>query len=215
MKKILLLLLIIISPDYSFSQSGNGTLADPYYGTISGTVIWDPDDYTNGEVYVGSATSGQDLTVDGGHLTILPGTKIIFMLPGSDLIITGTGRLTATGTSADRIIFTRYYPTNPNWGHISFQNMGSAESSIIDYCIIEYGDVRNAGSADNPYRYGGAIHAAFSNLTVSNCILQNNKAKWGGALFVNKDFSPTIKNCIVLNNESTRAGGGFYFWDRS
>jgi len=215
MKKILLLLLIIISSDYSFSQSGSGTLADPYYGIISTTVTWDPDDYTNGEVYVGSTTSGQDLTVDGGHLTILPGTKIIFMLAGSDLIITGTGRLTATGTSSDRIIFTRYYPANINWGHISFQNMGAAESSIIDYCIIEYGDVRNAGTSENPYRYGGAIHAAITNLTVSNCILQNNKAKWGGALFVNKNYSPTIKNCFISNNSSDHAGGGFYFWDGS
>ena len=212
MKKIVILILFIAFPLLADAQlTGNGTYSSPWSGTLSGDATWDGTKYING-----------DITVDNEKLTISPGAIIIFLSEAADMIITGTGQLEADGTAENMIRFTSdddnegdYGETGERWGHISFQSMGSAGTSLIDYCIIEFGDVRTAGTVDNPFRYGGAIHAAFSNLTVSNCILRNNKAKWGGALFVNKNFSPSIKNCYFLNNSSDRAGGGSYFWDGS
>ncbi|HQH24795.1 MAG TPA: T9SS type A sorting domain-containing protein [Bacteroidales bacterium] len=188
--------------------TGDGTYSNPWKGTLAGDQTWNGTKYINGNIIV-----------DNEKLTISPGTIIIFLSRSANLIITGSGQLEAVGTAGNMIRFTAdfnnngvYGETGETWGHISFQNMGNAGPSLINYCIIEYGDVSTAGTADNPYRYGGAVHAAFDDLTISNCIIQNNKAKFGGAVFVNKYFSPTINNCYFFNNKSAHAGGGIYFW---
>jgi hypothetical protein len=188
--------------------TGDGTYSNPWKGTLAGDQTWNGTKYING-----------DVIVDNEKLTIIPGTIIIFLSNSANLIITGTGQFEAAGTAENMIRFTAdfdnngvYGETGETWGHISFQNMGDAGPSQMEYCIIEFGDVTTAGAADNPFRYGGAIHAAFDDLTISNCIIQHNKAKFGGAIFVNKYFSPTISNCYFFSNESTRAGGGIYFW---
>jgi len=208
MKKIFTLFILLLSGTIAYGIDGEGTISNPYYGTISTTREWDPDDYTNGEIYVGTSTDN-DLTIGtGGHLTILGGATIIFTQTTSDLIITGTGRITADADPGNVITFTRA-SGNDNWGHISFQSMGSAGSSIFDFCIIEYGDVKNLSGASG---YGGGIHTDFSDLTVSNCLFRYNTAEWGGAIFVNKDESPSISNCLFLENESDNGGGGIYCW---
>jgi hypothetical protein len=212
MKKILIITILITLPLLlQAALTGDGTYSSPWSGTIEGDATWSGTKYING-----------DIIIDNEKLTISPGAIIIFLTETANLIVTSTGQLEADGTPGSMIRFTSdddndgiYGESGETWGHISFQSMGSAGASLIDNCIIEYGDVRSAGSTDNPYRYGGAIHAAFSNLIISNCILQNNQAKWGGALFVNKSFSPTIMNCRIYNNKSNRGGGGFYFWDGS
>ena len=209
MKELLLMLFLLACPLIAKSQlTGDGTFANPWRGTLSGDATWTGKQYISGSVIV-----------DNGILTIRPGTTIVFLSGSADFIITGTGQLEAVGTAEDMIRFTAdhndngiYGETGERWGHISFQNMGNTGPSLIEYCIIEYGDVTTAGTADNPYKYGGAIHAAFDDLTISNCFIQNNKAKFGGAVFVNQYFSPTINNCYFFNNESTHAGGGIYFW---
>ncbi|NLA48383.1 MAG: right-handed parallel beta-helix repeat-containing protein, partial [Bacteroidales bacterium] len=209
MKKILLNVILIACSSFIYAQlSGDGTYSNPWRGTLFENQVWSGTKYING-----------DVIVDNEKLTISAGTIIIFLSESANLIITGTGQLEAVGTAEDMIRFTAdhndngiYGETGERWGHISFQNMENAGPSLIEYCIIEYGDVTTAGTADNPYKYGGAIHAAFDDLTISNCFIQNNKAKFGGAVFVNQYFSPTINNCYFFNNESTRAGGGIYFW---
>ncbi len=208
MKKIIIIIMFFVLLAVNAALTGDGTFTNPWSGILEGDATWSGTKYING-----------DITVDNEKLTISPGAIIIFLSETADLIITGTGQVEADGAAGSLIRFTsdddndgNFGETGESWGHISFQYMGSAGPSVLDYCIIEYGDVRNAGSSDNPFKYGGAVHAAFNDLTISNCILQNNKAKWGGALFVNQNFSPSIKNCLVFNNESIRAGGGFYFW---
>ncbi len=211
MRRIFTLFIIVLLPVSLLAQSGSGTSGDPYHGTITSSVTWDPDSYTDGEIYVGTA-SVNDLTIgNGGHLTIWPGATIIFTQPGSDLIITGTGRITADAVPANKITFTKA-SGNDNRGHISFQSMGSAGASLFDNCIIEYGDVKNLSGASG---YGGGIHTDFSDLTVSYCIFRYNTAEWGGGIFVNKGESPTIENCLFLENESDNGGGGIYCWDNT
>jgi hypothetical protein len=211
MKKILVFFISILFVASVSGQSGSGTLGDPYYGTISsGSPVWDPVNFTNGEVYVGSGTLGEDLTINGGHLTILPGIKVIFMRVGSDLIINSAGQLTADGTPANQITFTRYYPTNNYWGHIAFQS--TAGTSLIDNCIIEYGNVTGNSS---PSFYGGAIYADINNLTISNCKIQHNRAEWGGGIFVNANKSPSIETSYFYDNFSKEGGGGIYLWNHA
>ena len=209
MKKTYIFLLVLLIPTYLFGEGGDGTSGDPYYGTISTSVTWNSGEYTDGKVYVG--TSGtNDLTIGtDGHLTINNGVTVIFTQPSSDLIITLTGRLTVNGTSPNMVTFTKA-TGNSYWGHISFQNMGLAGASLINYSIIELGDVSgNSGIAG----VGGAIHVDFSNLTISNSIIRDNEATWGGGIFVNANKSPTISNCLIKGNDSDHAGGGIYFWN--
>ena len=116
--------------------TGSGTASDPYSGgTLTGNQTWDPACDT---IYV----SG-DLTIGtGGHLTIADSLFVLFTAANVDLIITGTGRLTADGISTGKITFTADHDDDKNfgesavdndagdwderWGHISFQSMGAA-----------------------------------------------------------------------------------------
>ncbi|MCE5348313.1 MAG: hypothetical protein LLG13_18760 [Bacteroidales bacterium] len=213
MKKILILIILVSLPALlQAALSGNGTYASPWSGTLEGNTTWSGTVYING-----------DITVDNEKLTIDAGTIIIFLSETADLIITGTGQLEANGTSGSRIRFTSdddndgsYGETGERWGHISFQSMGSAGASLIDYCIIEFGDVSSTSLLPvNPCQYGGAIHAAFSNLSISFCEIRSCKAGWGGGIFVGDGQNPTLSNCYIHNNISTNSGGGVYFWKNS
>jgi len=217
MKKIIIFFFSIILALNSFAQSGNGTSDDPYYGTISGSVEWDPDDYSNGEVYVGSTAPNEDLTIiDDGHLTILPGVKVIFMQPGSDLIITGSGILTAEGTTSDTIIFTKA-SGNDNWGHISFEIPGSGTpiegTGSFSYCIMEYGYAATSGT--NPDNAGGGIQVNADDVTITNCLFENNYSNFGGGVTVNAGRNTVIKNSLFNTNTSNQAGGALLLWTNS
>ena len=211
MKKIFSLVSFVALSVFVQAQSGDGSAGNPFYGTITTSVHWTVTN-PGSTVYLGTPANN-DLTIDNnGHLTIDPGITVIFTQLTSDLIITGTGILTANGNNSNRIIFTKASDKS-HWGHISFRSMGSASASIIDYCIIEYGDVSSTALIPaNPNQYGGAIHTDFSNLTISNCEIRNNKAGWGGGIFVGNGKNPSISNCYIHNNTSTTAGGGIYFW---
>ena len=127
MKKIVILIIFIAFPLLADAQlTGNGTYASPWSGTLSGDATWSGTNYING-----------DITVDNEKLTISPGAIIIFLSESADLIITGTGQLEADGTAENMIRFTSdddndgiYGETGERWGHISFQNMGSAGASV-------------------------------------------------------------------------------------
>ena len=209
------ILLIFISVGVNAQFAGSGTFASPYSGgTLVSNATWGSASspiFVNGTLTIGTGASE-------GHLTIEPGVDVIFLSSGSNIIITGLGRLTANGSSTQKILFTAdhdndgsYGEPGETWGHISFQSMGAAGASILSHCIFEYGYSVGTGLAG----YGGALHIAFTNVTVSDCIFRHNRADWGGALFVNQNFSPLIRNCYVHNNTSNRGGGGFYFWNGS
>jgi hypothetical protein len=203
MKKIFIILIIILTPLTLFGQlNGLGTIGSPFNGTFGpgDNLTW------SGTVYVDG-----DIIVDNEQLTISPGTTIVFTTPGADLIITGTGQLNANGTALSQITFTKG-TGNSSWGHISFQNMtaGFTGASIINYCIVEYGQKNSSPS--NIEGYGGGIHAAFTFLTISNSIVRNNYAGWGGGIFVNSNYAPSIVNCLISNNTAANAGGGLYFY---
>ena len=160
MKKLIIVLAFAVVPLLASSQlTGDGSFASPWSGTLAGDATWSGTKYIDG-----------DIIVDNEKLTISPGAVIIFTTEGADLIITGTGQLEASGTAENMILFTadgnndgNYGESGERWGHISFQSMGSAGTSIIDHCIIEFGDVSSTSLLPaNPGQYGGAIHTDFS-----------------------------------------------------
>jgi hypothetical protein len=210
MKKIMLFFIALLIRVSLSGQSGDGlTPGTAYYGTINTTAHWTLS-YNGGTIYVGQGSGNEDLTVGGGgSLIIDPGVTVIFCTQTTDLIITSLGQLSA-GASGSPVLFTRYYPTNNYWGHINFTS--AAGPSTLNNCIIEYCDVtRNSA----PANYGGGIFAGISNLSITNCTIRNNKAEWGGGIFVNTSGHPKIANCYIQNNLSNQGGGGIYLWNYS
>lgn len=206
MKKTLLFFIAIFFGLSVSGQSGDGrTPATAYYGTINTTIRWTVA-YNGGTIYVGQGSGNEDLTIGGsGFLTIDPGVTVVFCTQTTDLTI--SGQLSAGG-SGSPVTFTRYFPTFNYWGHIFFTS--AAVSSTLTNCIIEYGDVtRNTGVAS----YGGGIYADNNILSITNCIIRNNRAEWGGGIFVNQFRHPAVSNCYFLNNFSNQGGGGIYLWN--
>nr|HPM04020.1 hypothetical protein [Candidatus Cloacimonadota bacterium] len=140
-KNLLLIILFIIPLTLSAQWYGDGLSANTaYYGIINSSNAmqdWNIANYPDGVIYVGRSTAGQnDLEIGtGGTLTISQGISVKFCNTASDLRITGTGVLNATGSSADYITFTRN--VQATWGHITFES--STGTSIMLYCIVEYG----------------------------------------------------------------------------
>lgn len=218
MKKILLSCLIAAISGYGFGQlTGTGSAADPYSGgTLITDLTWNPATdtiYMAGDITIGTS----------GHLIVSSGVFVKFVASNVDIIITGTGRITAQGTALSKITFTADHDRDnvhgevgERWGHISFQSMSSdAGPSIFEHCIFEYGDVSSASGSDNPNRYGGAMHLDFSDVAISNCEFRYNKAGWGGAIFVSDGRFPSISNSYIHNNQATTSGGGLYLWRNS
>jgi hypothetical protein len=202
MKRFIILFLIIV-PALSLSgQSGSGTLADPFYGTISTARTWST---SQSPVYVGQSGTRNDLLIaSGGSLDIQPGVIVIFTQGESDLRINGTGILRANGTNVARITFTNL-SGNDYWGHIAFRN--STGTSVLNYCIIENGYSIAFGEGSS----GGGIYANCNNLTISNCIIRNNIAPGYGGGGIYTASSPKIENCLIYSNYSSEYDGGGIF----
>ena len=214
MKKIIFFFLaLLFGASVAGQLVGDGlTSATAYCGTITDNRTW-TFAYNNGIIYVGQI-GNEDLTITtGGSLTIEAGVTVKFCTTSSDLIITNSGILNASGSGSSYITFTKN--DQATWGHISFQNMtaGFTTPSSIDYCIIEFG--KKNSSPSNIEAYGGGLHINFNYVTVSHSIIRNNYAGWGGGIFVNKSVSPAISNCQIKNNTSASSGGGIYVWSRS
>ncbi len=206
MKKIAYFLLLFLCITSNVRAiNGNGSYGFPYNGSLTANMTW------SGVVYV-----NDDIIINGYTLTIIQGSIIVFLTSGTDIIVTGTGILSASGgAGANMIRFSADFNNNGNfgetgerWGHISFQNMaaGFTAPSTINYCIIEFGQKNSS-----PFNFeaaGGGIQIAYSHLTVSNSIIRNNYAGWGGGIYVNEYSSPRIMNCIITNNTAGTTGGG-------
>jgi hypothetical protein len=213
MKKLLFILYFTIIALEVIAESGDGSAANPFYGTISTTVQWSVGSPIYGStVYVG-IIGNTDLTVGtGGHLTINPGITVIFTQLTSDLFITGTGQLTAGG-SGTQVTFTKD-PLKSHWGHMSFQSMsGTPASSTIDNCIFEYG--YSIGTSAQPLLAGGALQIDFNNVTVSNCIFRNNFAYYAGAVMIASNRNTIVTKSRFESNSVDECGGGMIIYSNA
>lgn len=214
MKKIFSLLFILIIPLVVSAQWYGDGLSEStaYYGVINSSYPlpsnqqFNTTNYTGGVVYVGRSGTGQnDLEVGtGGTLTVGQGITVKFCTTTSDLRITGSGILNASGNSSSRVVFTKN--STASWGHITFE--GSTGISVLDFCEISYGSKTGTGLEG----YGGGIQINSSNLTISNSLIHDNTALWGGGIFVNHNVSPIIDNCHFYSNTGVTSGGGIYLW---
>lgn len=195
-------------------------------GPVSGTwTMADPPAIIDGDI---SVPAGETLTIEAG-------VSVMFSGPFS---LTVAGTLTAMGTQAQPIVFTRAEATEAaKWRGIKFDSADDA--SILEYCVIEYtrkdgsyyADVRGGGvtiSACSPtIRYctvrhnyacnanrngaGGAIFVDDGSTSlIEHNHFANNESDSGGAINVGADSRPTIRYNLIENNTAHSSGGGIY-----
>ena len=106
-KKLFVIIgLVFITFSVSAQSGGTGISSDTYWGDISTSPIWSFGTYPGNTVYVGTSANPDLRIITNGYLTIDPGITVVFKELGSDLIITGTGRLTAGGAGS-AVTFTK------------------------------------------------------------------------------------------------------------
>ncbi|MCR9286496.1 MAG: hypothetical protein NXI23_03800 [Bacteroidetes bacterium] len=94
---------------------------------------------------------------------------------------------------------------------ISFVEAGP--HTILDGFTIIDGAANGAGQTGEPCRAGAGIYIKKANPTISNCIVQNNYARDGGAVYNNgigSTCSPSFINCAFYNNRADLDGGAIF-----
>ena len=178
---------------------GDGSMANPYRGTLAGDFTISGTKYFSGNI-----------VVDNERLTLAAGTRLISTSINAIILVNGTGQLVAQGTSSNRILITADIdldgingePTD-TWGNITILSSGT---STISYCTIENG---RRLSAKIGY-YGGGLNLGTSTVTVSNSTIRNCIAGYGGGISIAGSSTPTITRCIVTGNTANEQGGAIY-----
>ncbi|MCK4662192.1 MAG: T9SS type A sorting domain-containing protein [Bacteroidales bacterium] len=196
--------LLILFCFYSISViSQNITAPD----TITENTIWNYDTvFVNNNVFI----------PDNIGLTIEPGTNIIIT---AYYCINIQGNIKAKGTETNKIKFTVSDTTNfsdtstisGGWDGIIFDNTPATnDSSIFEYCILEY------GKAIVDTSKGGVLYVNnFSKIRISNSIIQHNYSyKYGGGLYF-ENSSPIISNNEFYYNITFWYGGGIVIEGKS
>ena len=220
--KIYILLYLFISSN-SYAQTNVS-------GTISSTT-W-------------SASNGPYIVIDdillqeGSTLTIEAGTTVKFL---ADKKFQIKGTLVARGTSSSKITFTsnETSPSAGDWKYIQFYDESTDASfsgttytggSILEYCIVEYGQNSVNINSASPYlhqsefRYSSStgISGGGSTIRINNCdihhnakgisissgsnsiidynIIRDNSPNGGGSVNANFSYN-TIKNNTLSNSK--------------
>jgi hypothetical protein len=131
-----------------------------------------------------------DILVAG--LTIEPGVRVEFL---GDYVFEVAGVLTAIGTEAEPIIFTREQNNTVGWQGIFFNY--SSPGSQLSYCTID-GSINSGIRIDN------------SEPTIGNCLITNNHKSgsaniYGGGIYSNHTL--LLSNCHIVDNSVSATGG--------
>lgn len=147
----------------------------------------------------------------GITLTILPGTYVEFQ---GYFPLSVNGKLLAIGNETEPITFTVHDTAGFSnlldpagaWHGIRFENYYNPDTSVLEYCIIEFG---KAISGDFSNTRGGGICAfGHKNLLVSNCTIRNCYSLSGGGGICLYESNAQIMYTTIVDNGSDSQGGG-------
>jgi len=147
----------------------------------------------------------------GSTLRVLAGVRVEF---AGFHTLTVAGRLLALGAPAAPIHFDsaepwRFAPDSTTagaWGGLRFPfpdaQLGGSQ---LVYCVIEH------AKGIGPAAPGGALSfAAGADHRVENCILRENAADYGGALYCSHYAQPLVVGCLLEGNHAFVSGGAVY-----
>ncbi len=83
-------------------------------------------------------------------------------------------------------------------------NSGEGPDSVFDGFTITNGSQIDGSG-------GGIACISNSSPTISNCVLRENVAKYGGGIFC-KSSSPVVTGCMIADNTASNRGGGVRCW---
>ena len=170
-----------------------------------------------GEVY-GTWNKSSSPYIINGDVTI-PGNEKLVIEPGVELHFTGrysltvSGCLRAVGTQRDSIVFTAldtagyHKREHTGWKGIRFHDVVHADSSRLEFVVIEYGKATGQGDAGG----GGAIFSrSFGKLALRNSTLRENESRYGGAIALVDVNQINFTALNIKNNYSADYGGAVY-----
>jgi len=155
-------------------------------GTISSDITWDTDTILmTDDIYISENVT---LTIEPGIVVVFKGHYGIYV----------EGMLVATGDAINKIIFTIHDntgfsntgSTDGAWKGIRFSSTAGPDSSLLDYCTIEY--CKNLFSSEMNDRGGAITVDSYSKLRISNCEIRNNIGYQGGGILFIHDQQPFI-----------------------
>jgi len=175
--------------DAASHYNGNGDGSDFNYlhvlpnNTPTGNITWPTVDvpyFIDGYLYVGS------------NLNLSPGSVFLFDTNGGINVQTA-GSLSAIGTNAEKIRFTRRYAINNSWRGIQYTFTNSGNNKL-DHVIVEYG---SGGSGTNGFAgvmvFGQGAQLSINNSTISDSVNF-------GVSFETDAVIPSFSNNIVVRN---------------
>lgn len=166
------------------------------------------------------------LVPDGDTLIVEPGTLVEF---GSGVRLDVEGIIRAEGTQVDSIRFTAQNSNN-DWEGLGIIPVSAAtDSSILEYCIFEYGNglifigafdkvriehclIQNGSTASNGAGLAAVGTAGGSFIIRNNVFRDNHAPGQGGAILIGGVSSThVIQNNLFLNNSALGVGGAISF----
>ena len=194
---LLIILACLFVPALTAQITGSGTFLDPYTGI-------NPGNFT----IAGTKYFVNNLGVTSGTLTLKPGTRLICKSRYGCILISGTGQISAQGTSGMPILITADIDgdqipgeINEFWGNIQITSNGT---STFSHCTVENGRRLR-------FTYtGGAIHIGSGTVTISNSTVRNCVAEQGGGIWIDSGAGLTIANTIFRDNIAYDNGGAIY-----
>jgi surface antigen len=181
------------------------SLAQTYVqGNVSGT--WTKA----GSPYV---VTGQVTVPAAQTLVVEPGTVVRF---GLGLNMTVNGVLSAKGTGTNSILFTTVepIPARGQWGGLIFSDTSPLDSSVLEYCTVEYGGSGNT--------YAISMSSSSVKLRISNSLIRLNYSGvnlrgFNGSLTssvieyqqsMGVAGSGRVRGCTISYNSTGYSGGG-------
>lgn len=150
-----------------------------------------------------------DLTVPGGRaLVIQPGCRIEFQ-GHYQFRIDSLAALQAVGTETDSILFSAIN-TDVGWNGLRFNWADS--TSRIAYCRFEWGRGAMSGQyPDETRTAGGAVYLKGGTLSIRNSLFRFNWAfeGLGGAIYADS-ASLGVRDCVLEHNRAGFGGAAIY-----
>lgn len=145
----------------------------------------------------------------GDTLEIDKGVQILFK---ENIKITVSGSIYANGESGDSITFSSFNE-NSRWKGIIYNS--NQNNSKLTYCKIENAGKKTIedGNLKFSNQAGGAMNlSGKAYVEISNCLVKNNCAIYGGAFYVDNSNVKIINTEICFNESSD--GAAFYFGEK-
>jgi hypothetical protein len=148
---------------------------------------------------------GHIIVADKDSLVIDPGVVVEFQ---GKYKLFCNGKILANGTPSQHILFT--VPTalqSTGWLGIRYDNTPVTNGqSSFKYCTIEYGRADIAGDDQG----GGMYFNNFGNCIISNTVIQNCYAQYGGGAIFGMNTWITISRDSFYNNDANNGGPGIH-----